>query len=521
MGAHCSAGSPGVATDSVAVGQTFEFGSFRLDERKGTLDKGREQIFLRPKAFGLLLHLARNMGRVVPKAELMDAVWPGVFVTEDSLTQSIREIRKALSDLEQQMVRTVSRRGYILAGGRAEEPYELPAANPIVAVLRFRNEGDDPARQPIVDGFAEDVLTGLGHFGTLTVLARNSTFQFPSYEPNAWSSVASRIGADYLVEGSVRWSGASALVSVSLIDAKNLRQLWGERYEASDIELFAVQREIGEQIVNRLVTRLDEDTIRRMAAKPPRSLAAYELVIRGVAALRGESLNTPVDAVPYLERAIEKDTSYGIAYGFLALTKIMIGGYGQTPVPVLEEAAAMATRAMTLSPDQEIGPRVRSLARLYLAQFHGAEADIRLALDLNRYSADAIEQMGYLLILRGKPLAALAWIDRAGRLDPLHPAFYHYDRGLANYLLGEYQQAIEAFERASVLPHWVAVRLAASYAQVGDREGARRNIAQAMAIDPTYRPLWHAGERVPFEHSADAEHLVEGIRMALDFAKST
>ena len=461
-------GGPGLTSDSAIGEQVFEFGPFRLDERKGTLHRGGEEAFLRPKAYALLTYLARNMGRVVPKSELMDAVWPNTYVTENSLTQSIREIRKAMGD-SQHLIRTVSRRGYMLAGGRSEEPFELVAAHPVIAVLRFRNEGGDPSREPIVDGFAEDVLTGLGHFGTMTVLARNSTFQFPSYEPDAWSSVVSRIGADYLVEGSVRWSGDSAQVSVSLIDAKNLRQLWGERYEAADIQLFAVQREIGEQIVNRLVSRLDEDTIRRIAVKPPQSLAAYENVIRGVAALRGASLEKPADALPYLESAIARDPSFGIAHGFLALAKIMIAGYGQAPDAALEEALAMASKAMTLSPDQEIGPRVRSLARLYLRQFHGAEADIRLALDLNRYSADAIEQMGYLLILRGKPLSALAWIDRAGRLDPLHPAFYHYDRGLAFYGLGEYEKAAEAFERPTFLPPWVAVRLAACYAQLGDR----------------------------------------------------
>jgi TolB-like protein/Tfp pilus assembly protein PilF len=508
-----------VASDTIVAGQTFEFGSFRLDERKGTLDKGSEQILLRPKAYGLLLHLARNMGRVVPKSELMDAVWPNVYVTEDSLTQSIREIRKALSDLEQQMVRTVSRRGYMLAGGRSDEPFELAASSPIVAVLRFRNEGGDPAREPIVDGFAEDILTGLGHFGTLTVLARNSTFQFASYEPNAWSSVASRIGADYLVEGSVRWSGTSAQVAVSLIDAKNSRQLWGQRYEAANVELFAVQREIGEQIVNRLVTRLDEDTLRRIAPKPPQSLAAYELVVCGLAALRGPSVGKPEDAVPFFERAIAKDPSYGIAFGFLALAKIMIG-VGQTPVAVLNEALEMATKAMTLSPHQEIGPRVRSQARIYLAQFHGAEADLRLALDLNRFSADAIEQMGRLLIVRGKPHVALEWIDRAIRLDPLHPATYHYDRGLAYYGLGEYEKAAETLERPTFLPPWVAVRLAASYAQLGDAAGARRNIERAMAIDPGYQPLWHARERIPYEHAADADHLVEGITLALGHARA-
>src|SRR5690242_4885606 len=92
--------------------EVFRFGRFTLDLRKGTIAQDDTPLFLRPKAYALLTHLARNMGRVVPKTELLETVWPGVFVTEDSLTQSIREIRKVLGD---DLVRTVSKRGYMLA----------------------------------------------------------------------------------------------------------------------------------------------------------------------------------------------------------------------------------------------------------------------------------------------------------------------------------------------------------------------------------------------------------------------
>ncbi|TJW47657.1 MAG: adenylate cyclase, partial [Mesorhizobium sp.] len=92
--------------------QTFRFGGFTLDLARGTLRGPDEPLFLRPKAYTLLTHLARNMGRIVPKSELMEVAWPGIFVTEDSLTQSIREIRKAIGE---DMVRTVSKRGYMLA----------------------------------------------------------------------------------------------------------------------------------------------------------------------------------------------------------------------------------------------------------------------------------------------------------------------------------------------------------------------------------------------------------------------
>src|SRR5688572_4195449 len=116
-----------------ATEEVFRFGSFTLDLRKGTIEQNGDPIFLRPKAYAVLTHLARNMGRVVPKSELLEVVWPGVFVTEDSLTQSIREIRKVLGE---DLVRTVSKRGYMLAA--ETEPTAEIGTQPIVAVLRFR-----------------------------------------------------------------------------------------------------------------------------------------------------------------------------------------------------------------------------------------------------------------------------------------------------------------------------------------------------------------------------------------------
>lgn len=111
--------------------QVFNFGGFTLDLRKGLLHRSDEPAFLRPKAHALLTHLAQNIGRVVPKSELMDSVWPGIYVTEDSLTQSIREIRIVLGDEKQELIRTVSRRGYMLAAH--DKPEVETGVQPIVA----------------------------------------------------------------------------------------------------------------------------------------------------------------------------------------------------------------------------------------------------------------------------------------------------------------------------------------------------------------------------------------------------
>lgn len=498
---------------SETVDQVFTFGGFTLDLRKGLLHRDNAPAYLRPKAHALLTHLARNIGRVVPKSELMDTVWPGVFVTEDSLTQSIREIRKVLGDEKQELVRSISRRGYMLTAQIASE-VEV-GTQPIVAVLRFRNETGDAAQVPLVDGFAEDIINGLARFGTVTVLARNSSFTLSSERKSDWSLARSRIGADYLIEGAVRRYDNRLRVSVNLIDAANLAQLWGERYDVDGDEIFSIQEDIIERIVSRLVIRLDGAGASKAAQKPVTSLAAYELTLRGMAMLRR---NTPGDisaARDLFERAIARDPSYGLAHAQLALSKVMIGGYGWAPPEILTQAQALATRAIMLARDQPAGHRVLSFIQMYLRDYAGAEHSLKRAIELNPCDAESVDQMGYLLTLRGRPAEALQWLDRAVKLDPLHPPWYGYDRSLALYALGDYLGAATAIESGPALPPWMRTRLAACLAQQGDMARARAEAAKINDLDPDFSPVNYARIGVAFEHAGDIEHFVEGVFLAL------
>ncbi len=496
-----------------AAGENFRFGGFVLDLRQGVLRRDDEPAFLRPKAQALLTHLARNMGRVVPKSELMDAVWPGIYVTEDSLTQSIREIRKVLGDDRQQLVRTISRRGYMLAAD-----IETAAAintQPIVAVLRFRNETGDPAQVPIIDGFAEDLINGLARFGTVTVLARNSSFALDSDSPADWALARSRIGADYLVEGAVRRAESRLRVSVSLVDASNLVQLWGERYDAEAGEVFAIQQDIVERVIGRLVTRLEDAGLNRAARRPATGLAAYELSLRALALLRGNDHRDIRQAHALLESAIAKDPAYGLAHAYLALSQVMLGGYGSAPKPILAEALAIARRAIVLSPEQAVGHRVLSFVLMYSREHAAAEHHLRRSLELNPYEAENLDQMGYLLTLRGRPLDALAWLDRAVRLSPIHPPWYHYDRSLALYCLGDYAAATAAIELSPTILPWIRTRLAACYAQKGDLAMAQSCARGITEADPSFSAVNYARHGVAFEHQADNRHLTEGVLLAL------
>lgn len=494
-----------------AVDQVYRFGGFTLDIGRGILSRADGPTFLRPKAHALLTHLARNMGRIVPKDELMETVWPGVYVTEDSLTQSIREIRRTLGD---ELVRTVSKRGYMLAA-EAEPAPEAATAQPVVAVLRFRNESADPADEAIVNGFAEDIINGLARFGTLTVLARNSSFTFASYDREEWPKIRARIGADYLVEGSVRRQGDRFMAAVNLIDAATASQIWGDRYQALDTGLFAIEREIVQEIVGRLVTKVNNAGLQRAAHKPATNLAAYELVLRGVDLLRDPAQSDLPSAEAFFKAAIAKDASYGLAYTYLALSRMLNAEFWHTDPAVLDAARELADRGAKLAPDQAECRRVQSLVRIYLREHQAAEHHLRMALELNPNDAECIEQMGFLLTMRGRPVDALGWLGRAIRINPLDPYWYEYDRALALYLMADYRLAADGLEQATRLTPWMRTRLAACYAQLGEGDKARRQMARIAEVEPGFSPIDYAKSVVPFEHSADAEHLTEGVMMAL------
>jgi Tfp pilus assembly protein PilF len=214
------------------------------------------------------------------------------------------------------------------------------------------------------------------------------------------------------------------------------------------------------------------------------------------------------------EAAIAKDPNYGLAYTYLALARSLDGEFGRASDAVLENARDLADKGLALSPDQPTGHRVQSLIRLYMRDHEAAEHHMRIALQLNPYDADSIEQMGMLLTMRGRPLEALTWLARGIRIDPLHPHWYQFDRALALYMMGEYRQAADALELATRPAPWIRTRLAACYAQMGDMEKARRQVALVEEGD-AFSPLDYALRGVPFENQADAEHLAEGVRLAL------
>src|SRR5450631_1924623 len=177
----------------------FQFGEYTLDIAQGCLRAADREVDLRPKSFEVLRCLVENVGRLVTKDELIKAVWPNVIVTDESLARCISEVRQAIADADQKIIKTVPRRGYRFSIPVSQHPENagtatVAATSPTtstntgfepriadrasIAVLPFSNLSGDPQQEYFSDGITEDIITELSRFSELAVIARNSTFQY-------------------------------------------------------------------------------------------------------------------------------------------------------------------------------------------------------------------------------------------------------------------------------------------------------------------------------------------------------
>ena len=123
--------------------------------------------------------------------------------------------------------------------------------------------------------------------------------------------------------------------------------------------------------------------------------------------------------------------------------------------------------------------------------------------------------MGFVLTMRGKPVEALTWLDRAIRINPMHPDWYNLDRGVTLYAAGEYAEALLSLSKVPNRTPWGLTRIAACHAQLGHIEEARRIMAEVRQTAPDYMPMEVAHRHMVYEHPGDAEHVAEGVAKAL------
>ena len=188
---------------------------------------------------------------------------------------------------------------------------------PSIAVLPFINMSDDPKQEYFSDGISEDLITDLSKISNLLVISRNSTFAYKG-ESITTKQVAEKLGARYVLEGSVRKAGDQIRINAQLIEASTDSHLWAERYDGRLSDVFALQDKITQKIVAALAVKLTKGESDHLANRGTSSINAYDMFLKGWDNLHRPSPDRTLKALSYFEKAIALDPSYGRAYAGLA-----------------------------------------------------------------------------------------------------------------------------------------------------------------------------------------------------------
>jgi len=503
--------------------------------------RGGQPITLPPKDLETLLVLVERAGHIVEKEELLEKVWPGVFIEEGNLARHIFNLRQVLGETADgcKYIETIPRRGYrfvapvlqdnaepafpSLSAPQATEPTQsavrlgqktslwllllalsvalgvtvylvsghvwLPRnASPqraMLAVLPFVNLSGDAHEDYFADGLTEEMIAQLGQLqpAQLGVIARTSTVRYKDTKETA-AQIARELGVGYLLEGSVRRGGDRVRVTAQLIQAAEQTHLWAETYERPLTDVLSIQREIAEKITHSLsIQLLPAET--SSSASPRVNLESHDKYLLGLYELGQGTRESENRAIQYFQEAIAKDPKDARIYVALAEAYNATTTYYSSPAEVMPKAKEAAVRAIELDPNLGSAHVQLGYVRLFFDwDWPAAEREYRRALEINPSLPEA--QLGYAnyLATLGHFDEAVSRVQQAYLFDPLalesrnDALWIYFFSGRMPETVEQCQKTIE-LEPGAGLPH---AMLALAYAQMGQRAETLRAAENAIRL---------------------------------------
>jgi len=404
---------------------------------------------------------------------------PGGILVSETVANHVRgKVSAAFQDRGEQTLKNIAQpvRAYGIAGeavpakpGAAGDCTQ--AARPSIAVLPFTNLSSDAEQQYFADGITEDIITELSRYRTLRVTARNSSFQFrgPAVDIPA---VRQALCVRYIVEGSVRKMGHRLRVTAQLIDAGTLNHVWAERYDRDIQDIFALQDDVTRTIVASLEGSVAASGAEHARRKPAADWAAYDFVLQVREPLHRYQV---AEAEPLFARAAELDPDYVAAHAgrAIALGDLYLLNERQE---TLDAAMASARRALALDENDPWAHRAMGFVALRTFELDLAGVHFNRAITLNPNDVDSAYEHANWLSYVGKFAEALTALDAVQQRDPFPPNWVSETRGQIFYCLGRFEEAISAFRSVRPQHYWVPGFIAASYANMGRMDEARREL---------------------------------------------
>jgi TolB-like protein/class 3 adenylate cyclase len=370
---------------------------------------------------------------------------------------------------------------------------------PSIAVLPFQNMSGDPEQEYFTDGITEDIITELSRFHEIFVIARNSSFIFKGKSVDV-RAIARDLGVRYVLEGSIRRTASRIRVTGQLVDAIAGTHIWAERYDRVLEDVFAVQEELTQRIVQAIAPQITDAELAKVHRRRPNSLSAYEFAVRAYAkatdaflrsdpALRDEAAADARAALAIDPRnTIALNAIAGIQYQHLyfgtAADREAAWHDGMTAADKSIEIDRNGNRAHTwkghllvLAPDQ--------------TRRHEALACVRRGFELNPNDTTSVMILASIEIWMGNPERAFELLRHAQRISPRDPLRFtiHQQFARASLCIGQYKDgvahALRGLEDEPRFPPLHA-QLAMNYVGLGEVEKAKAAVQELRCIAPKY-----------------------------------
>jgi TolB-like protein len=452
----------------------------------------------------LLRLLVERGGQPVSKEVLMEAAWPGLAVEESNLTVQIAALRRVLDGGGGAgWIETLPRRGYRYVGpavqitGALPDPSAGPHSGlalpdkPSIAVLPFTNLGADPEQDYFADGMVDDIITGLSRIRWLFVIARSSTLQYRAL-PIDVKQVGRQLGVRYILQGSVRRAGDRIRISCQLVDAATGTQVWVERYDRKQGEVFALQDEVSLAVVGAIEPSLRRTEAERVRRKRPDSLDAYELVLRSQSDVFSGMPEPSARALILIERALALEPDYALAHAYAAMchhNRFLRDGLKDA-----DRDASVRHAQAAISNGQD-----DALALTFAGFSLGMDAHDRAAAFTAFEAALAVSPSSALTYILGSVILgwggqaerAIDWAEKGLRLSPFDTWAFaaHHSHVLGHFKLGRFEEAAGAAHRAVQAnpAHSISyMLLAAALSRLGKMDDARAAASAVLRLQPNF-----------------------------------
>jgi adenylate cyclase len=380
---------------------------------------------------------------------------------------------------------------------RLEIGAAIAPGRPSVAVLPFVNMSPEPEQDYFCDGITEEIVNSLTRVSGLNVIARTSAFQFKGVSVDI-RDVGQRLGADLVIEGSVRKSGEHLRITAQAIQTGSGHHLWSETFRRELKDVFVIQEEIAQSVADLL--RLSIPAAKASVHSSARNIEAYTRHLRARFLIHQQTPESLQAAAQQLRSLIEVFPDYAVAYsglaeaiGLLCLFGAVSGrdvypdvkasaerGYALDPesgetCTVLaglrswfehrwEEAKALYDRALQQQPGFAHAHSMRAMTLLCQGNIIEAESSLCRATELDPLSASDCARMAYLHYVKGDYPSAAEHLKQSFDLDRNYPEARFYE-GLLRFQQEDYEGVVQCLS-PSLAPMDIGV-LSAAYARQG------------------------------------------------------